>query len=115
LAASLIGICQLKNEIEVCYYNLKPTTTNNNTVMSGINANAVPARASYYTAGTPAQTSAAAFQTGGSEAFFYGSYYWSSTQESTSRAWTPYFNNGYMLYYNKTMTVRVRAIRRVAV
>jgi hypothetical protein len=34
-----------KNELEVCYYNLKPTTDSNNT-SSGINANAVPARAS---------------------------------------------------------------------
>jgi hypothetical protein len=50
-----------KNELEVCYYNLKPTTQNNNT-SSGINANAVPARASNYTTGTPAQTSATAFR-----------------------------------------------------
>jgi len=55
-----------KNELEVCYYNLKPTTTANNT-SSGINPNAVPARASNYTAGTPAQTSAANFVSGQSE------------------------------------------------
>ena len=38
------------NELEICYYNLKPTTDSNNT-SSGINANAVPARASNYTSG----------------------------------------------------------------
>ena len=46
-----------KNELEVCYFNLKPTTDPNDTG-SGINPNAVPARASNYTAGNPAQTSA---------------------------------------------------------
>ena len=46
-----------KNELEVCYYNLKPTTQSNNTSY-GINANAVPARASNYTSGNPAQTTA---------------------------------------------------------
>ena len=43
------------NELEICYYNLKPTTYVNNTSY-GINANAVPARASNYTNGDPAQT-----------------------------------------------------------
>ena len=56
-----------KNELEVCYYNLKPTTTSNNTAY-GINANAVPARASNYTAGDPAQTSATDFKSTGAEA-----------------------------------------------
>jgi hypothetical protein len=69
-----------KNELEVCYFNLKPTTTSNNT-SSGINPNAVPARASNYTSGNPAQTSAAAFQTGGAEPFV-AVYYWSSTEFS---------------------------------
>jgi hypothetical protein len=39
-----------KNELEVCYYNLKPTTASNNTG-SGTNTNAVPSRGSNYTAG----------------------------------------------------------------
>jgi hypothetical protein len=57
-----------KNELEVCYFNLKPTTTSNNTG-SGTNTNAVPSRGSNYTAGTPAQTAATDFQTGNTEAF----------------------------------------------
>jgi hypothetical protein len=36
-----------RNEVEVCYYNLKPTTTNNNTSYGG-NTNAVPSRGSNY-------------------------------------------------------------------
>ena len=102
-----------KNELEVCYYNLKPTTTSNNT-SSGINANAVPARASNYTSGTPAQTSATAFVTGNSEAFSSAAY-WSSTQGSnTGYGSLQYFTNGYQANNLKNSSYRVRAIRRVA-
>ena len=103
-----------KNELEVCYYNLKPTTANNSG-SSGINTNAVPSRGSNYTAGTPAQTSATAFQTGNAEAFTAG-FYWSSTEFSYARGWAQYFNNGEQISFaNKTYSSRVRAIRRVAV
>jgi hypothetical protein len=103
-----------KNELEVCYYNLKPTTTSNNTT-SGINANAVPARASNYTAGTPAQTSVTDFQSTGAEDFGAVSY-WSSTELSTPYASRQRFNDGYQsVATNKTSFLRVRAIRRVAV
>jgi hypothetical protein len=57
-----------RNELEICYFNLKPTTQVNNTGF-GINSNAVPQRASNYTAGNPAQTSATAFISGNAEAF----------------------------------------------
>ena len=106
-----------KNELEVCYYNLKPTTNNNNT-SSGINANAVPARASNYTAGTPAQTSAAAFITStGAEAFDVNRNYWSSTEASAANAWITYFVTGkqYGDVKNYNFPTRVRAVRRVAV
>lgn len=104
-----------KNELEVCYYNLKPTTTPNSTFY-GINTNAVPARASNYTAGNPAQTSAAAFQSGGTEAFD-AAFYWSSTQNMvyTSYAWQIFFSYGYTNPAIKTNSRLVRAIRRVAV
>jgi hypothetical protein len=42
-----------KNELEVCYFNLKPTTDSNST-SSGANTNAFPSRESNYTAGSPA-------------------------------------------------------------
>jgi hypothetical protein len=104
-----------KNELDVCYFNLKPTTTNN--WPSGINPNAVPARTISYTILNPAQTSAAAFQSGGSEAFAADNY-WTSTEFSAGRANGQDFNNGYQGMYgvfNKTTALKVRAIRRVAV
>ena len=105
-----------KNELEVCYYNFKPTTDSNNT-SSGINPNAIPARASNYTAGTPARTSVVAFQLGGSEAFnASGDIYWSSTEKSYYAAWGQYTVNGNQNYSgNKSGVAPVRAVRRVAV
>ena len=105
-----------KNELEVCYYNLKATTTSNN-INSGQNTNAVPQRNSNYTAGTPAQTSAAAFQTGGSEAFT-AAYYWTSTDfsvPSSGRAMSQQLGYGAQYDNLQSRTYRVRAIRRVAV
>ena len=100
------------NELEICYYNLKPTTTNNNTSF-GINSNAVPARASNHTTGDPAQTSATDFQSTGAEDFT--DYYWSSTESSGTTAWLHYFTNGTQYNTNKAASFRVRAVRRVAV
>ena len=103
-----------KNELEVCYYNLKPSTTSNNT-SSGINTNAVPSRGSNYTAGTPAQTSATDFQTGGAEAFA-AAFYWSSTEHSATLAWKQTFDNGGQNYsFDKTFSTPVRAVRRLPV
>jgi hypothetical protein len=102
-----------KNELDVCYFNLKPTTTNNNT-NSGINANAVPARASNYTAGTPAQTTATDFKDTGAEDFATA-FYWSSTEKDATDTWLQTFDNGRQTYGGKTLSYNVRAIRRVAV
>jgi hypothetical protein len=106
-----------KNEFEVCYFNLKPTTTSNQT-SSGINPNAVPARGSNYTAGTPAQTSAADFQAGGAQAFPTSLvWYWSSTEyvPDATYGWIQRTLNGGQYYTTKTANYRVRAVRRVAV
>ena len=108
-----------KNELEVCYYNLKPTTTSNNTG-SGTNTNAVPSRGSNYTAGTPAQTAATDFQTGNTEAFDTGGLplaeYWSSTQNDASTAWQQFFSDGQQrAFFAKETSRDVRAVRRVAV
>ena len=102
-----------KNELEVCYYNLKPTTTNNNT-SSGINPNAVPARASNYTSGTPAQTSATDFQSTGAEDFSVAPYF-PSTEISATTAWMLYFGYGLQASRTKNNSYFVRAVRRVAV
>ena len=105
-----------KNELEICYFNLKPTTASNNT-SSGINPNAVPARASNYTAGTPAQTSATAFQSTGAEDFTAG-FYWSSTQNSVAPLYKVIqqgFDDGNQQLADADDSRRVRAVRRVAV
>ena len=102
-----------KNELEVCYYNLKPTTTLNNT-SSGTNTNAVPSRSSNYTSSVPGQTSAADFKDTGAEDFA-AAFYWSSTEGSASNAWRQDFSSGYQLLSSKFNSLRVRAIRRVAV
>ena len=102
-----------KNELEVCYYNLKPTTTSNQT-SSGTNTNAVPSRGSNYTAGTPAQTSATDFQSTGAEDFT-GLGYWASTENSATQGLLQSFGDGTQYPINKTGSYRVRAIRRVAV
>ena len=103
-----------KNELEVCYYNLKPRTPTSQ-ASSGINANAVPARASNYTAGNPAQTSATAFKEGGTQALSF--VYWSSTQFSaTEGSFQTFYNGGQYGYTKFTGSgFKVRAIRRVAV
>jgi hypothetical protein len=104
-----------KNELEVCYYNLKPTTTSNETIYSGINTNAVPSRGSKYTAGTPAQTSAAAFKDTGVEDFFLSPKNGSSTEYSAAAFWLQDFGNGLQDFTNKVVALRVRCVRRVAV
>jgi hypothetical protein len=104
-----------RNELEVCYYNLKPTTTSNNTG-HGINLNAVPSRASNYTAGIPAQTSSSDFKDTGAEDFSTtGTRYWSSTETFLTYASVKVFGGGEQYNYPKTNFARVRAIRRVSV
>jgi hypothetical protein len=109
-----------KNELEVCYYNLKPGDTPNNTGF-GTNTNAVPSRPSNYTAGTPAQTSATNFRTGAGSEEFDTVKYWASTKgNSVSNpfvAWNQTFDNGYQdgNFGRFTYSYATRAIRRVAV
>ena len=106
-----------KNELEVCYFNLKPTTDANDS-LSGINPNAVPARANNYggasPASDPAQTSATDFKSTGAEDFptFY---FLTSTEASATTAKLQNFDNGAQTSFDKTGSYRVRAIRRVAV
>jgi hypothetical protein len=113
-----------KNELEVCYFFLKPTTNNNQT-SSGSNANAVspePLNTTYTNSPkSPNRTSATIFQSGNAEAFDYsgspGGVYWSSTESTSTKAWHQYFNPGTQsVYYGgKSQAFPVRAIRRVAV
>lgn len=104
-----------KNELEVLYYFLKPTTASNNT-SSGSNANAVSPPepiSTNYSSGSPAQTSAGiGFRTGETNAFA-SAYYWSSTENSSIYALAQDFNNGEQINGPKDNAYRVRAVRRV--
>lgn len=119
-----------RDELEICYRNLKPTTASNATFLRpvfpygenpdvgspqdtvGINRNSSPIGAAY-TSSVPAQTSAAAFKSGGAEAFNEGSY-WSSSYAGSTNAWYQSFTNGGQDYNGMTGVVAVRAVRRVA-
>ena len=126
-----------RDELELCWRNLKPVTNNNHTSANrpvsslnyanngsygdtanthGLNNNSSPAGAAY-TASVPAQTAATAFRTGGAEAYEFGNaYYWSSSEYSASAgAWTQLWNSsgpGFQSNYGKSNTLRVRAVRR---
>jgi hypothetical protein len=101
-----------QDELEVCYYNLKPSTASNNTD-SGANPYSVPSRTStYYTSGTPAQTSATDFRDTGTQ-YFAADGYWSSTEVSAANAREQIFTNGWQRDNGKTGARRVRAVRRV--
>jgi len=106
-----------KNELEVLYYFLKPTTDANQT-SSGSNANAVSPEpiSTNYTSGSPDQTSAGiGFRAGETEAFVSGDY-WSSTEYSATNAWRQHFNDGAQRFSaTKDMSYYVRAVRRVPV
>ena len=102
-------------ELDIAYQNLKPDTNNNDTSW-GINAYSVPARASNRTAGAPARTSLAAFQTGGAEAFVSIYTHWSSTELSAVFPWQLFFDSGLQFSGNgKLAQFGVRAFRKVAV
>jgi hypothetical protein len=100
-------------ELDIAYENLKPTTNSNNTSW-GINPYSVPERTVNRTAGAPAQTSLAAFQSGGAEDFVAASH-WSSTEASATNAWRLLFTNGSQNTTNgKSSAAYVRAFRKVA-
>ena len=123
-----------RDELEICYRNLKPTTNPNNVYASratlwggvpagtyngvdnqgnGDNDYSVPNGAAY-TASNPAQTSIAVFQSGGSECFD-SNWYFSSTWFTSNNAWLQHFINGTQGYYAQTNSCYVRCVRRVAI
>jgi hypothetical protein len=105
-----------KNELEVLYYNLKPSTSANHTG-SGSNINAVSPEpiSTNYTSGSPAQTSVVGFRTGESEAFMT-SFYWASTEFSSTTAWSQFFSSGLQSSTTKGSTSGyVRAVRRIPI
>jgi len=103
-----------RNELEVLYYNLKPTIAANEPT-SGSNANAVSPEpiSSYHVANSPAQTSVVGFRTGETDAFA-ADRYWSSTEYISYYPWGVRFNDGADFGYGKQNSVYVRAVRRIS-
>jgi len=105
-----------QDELEICYRNLKPTTTKNSCwARSGINLSAFePTRP--YTPDFPVQTLAESFQAGGEQAFD-DEYYWSSTQHVSASvcAWFQPFNYGGQDYDSTGYELRARAVRRLPI
>ena len=124
-----------RDELELCWRNLKPVTGNNYAEADrlatesvdytnngsygdtadthGTNNNSSPTGAAY-TATVPAQTTAAAFRTGGAEAFG-SSDYWSSSDCGAYSAWFQYWHPsipGLQSESGKFSAYRVRAVRR---
>jgi hypothetical protein len=99
-------------EKDIVYFNLKPTTTSNATG-TGTNAYAVPPRTVNFTAGNPAQTTVAAFQAGGAEAFAAANH-WASNEVTAANGRRITYNNGAISAAAKTTLNPVRAFRRIA-
>jgi hypothetical protein len=105
-----------KNELEVLYYFLKPSTEAN-AAFEGSNANAVSPEpiSTFYTSGAPAQTSAGiGFREGQTNAFIPNTY-WSSTEANDNNAWRQRFSYGSQTNVAKNGSDTVRAVRRIAV
>ena len=126
-----------RDELELCWRNLKPTTDNNYTTADrptgatpnyqnlgaigdtsashGVNNNSSP-QGTAYTTTVPGRVTNSSFHTGGAEAFTYGGvYFWSSTEYSASIAWHQRWTTGdpgNQNDSNKNDTNRARAVRR---
>ena len=120
-----------RDELELCYRNLKPTTTANSVSTRSLSAYTYPEGndvsgdtigrnrnsdplGAVYTSGNPAQTTVTAFITGGTEAFA-ADYYWSSSEYSAARAWAQAFSNGFQSVNDKLSYLYARAVRRLAI
>jgi hypothetical protein len=120
-----------RDELELCYRNLKPTTRATSSVnrlqsnytypegndtsddTMGVNRNSSPTGAAY-AAEPPTQTSVTAFVTGEAEAFASAEY-WSSSELSFQTAWIQDFRTGRQDSGLKDEPRYVRAVRRVPV
>ena len=111
-------------ELEIAYYNLKPTSDSNNTSF-GNNLFAVPRRTDSYTASDPGQTSVTLFRYPAGDESFHGSTSTSEGQEDRYHTSTEFtsdstknlhigFQDGTQNDIPKTRTYRVRPFRKVA-
>lgn len=103
-----------RDELEILYRNLKPTTNKNYcSFRDGENPSSVPF-GHLYTETTPVQTSVDAFQAGNAEAFDQH-WYWASTQYKARYAWHQDFNDGNQYCHLKDIEHCARAVRRLSV
>lgn len=119
-----------RDELELMYRNLKPTTETSSTSnrnksaivytpnddlsadVMGTNRSSEPTSEGYGV-DTVTQTPVTIFQTGNSEAFV-DTAYWTSTEVSDTLAWRQGFNNGFQIGLIKdTFNARIRPIRSV--
>lgn len=98
-------------ELDIAYFNLKPTTTANTTSF-GVNEYAVPQRTTNWTTALPAQTAITAFT--GAEQFSTSNNHWSSQDGGTFSDVFFAFTTGNRTGTNKTFGLCVRAFRRIA-
>ena len=101
-----------RDELELCYRQLKPWRDENYQYRSGDNPSSVPAGYPY-TDTDPPQTPVANFQDSGPDAFA-DDWYWSSTQVAGAEqfAWCQDFGYGLQSRRRKTDELRARAVRR---
>jgi hypothetical protein len=101
-----------RDELEICYRNLKPTIDENWVHRHGENPSSMPVGYPY-TEKHPLQTEVEAFQDGQPEAFDEV-WYWSSTQRASYAvfAWLQIFTDGYQVSVPKDYGNRARAVRR---
>jgi hypothetical protein len=106
-----------QNELDVCFYRLKPTSDQN---APGIGANIHAVSPQPYNTNhgsfDPTITTATNFRySGGAQAFSPLGRYWASTEVDATTAICTYFDNGYPDNPGKQAVAKVRAIRRVPV
>jgi len=101
-------------ELDIAYFNLKPSVDVNNTSW-GANVYSVPRRPRSNSRNSPIQTNLTAWQaTAGSQAFV-ADVHWLSTEVNSVNAWfLGLLNGGQSGFDSKTLTLRVRAFRKLA-
>jgi hypothetical protein len=98
-------------ELDIAYFNLKPSTATNSTSW-GTNDYSVPKRTANNTLTYPQQTYVTAFNT--SAEAFAGATHWSSTESIATLTWRLALTNGLQNPSFKTNILHVRAFRRIA-
>jgi len=100
-------------ELDIAYFNLKPSTSANNTA-SGANPYSVPIRTNFYSEAYPAQTYLTDFAT--SVEGFVAALHWASTELNATAGAFVQFGNGRQtgVSSSKSSSQRLRAFRRIA-